>query len=329
MATNKNKQLLSVKDLKTHFFTSYGVVKAADGVNLDVYKREAVGLVGESGSGKSVTALSIMWLVPSPPGKIVQGKVIYKGEDLLKLSEKEMISTRGKEISMVFQDPLTFLNPVLRIDDQIAEVITAHQNKTKKEAKEEVIEVLKSVRIPYPVEVAKSYPHQLSGGMRQRVTIAIAISCNPSLLIADEPTTALDVTIQAQILELIKELRQVLDTSLMLITHDLGVVAEVCDRVYVMYAGRVVEHADIFSLFDDPLHPYTSGLLKSALSIDEFHKELYSLEGSVPNLVNPPSGCRFHPRCPEALAICAETAPFMHAEKNSERAVACWLYQED
>jgi len=230
---------------------------------------------------------------------------------------------------MVFQDPLTYINPVLRIDDQIAEAIRIHQGKTKNEAHDEVIDVLKRVNIPSPEEVAKSYPHQLSGGMRQRVLIAIAISCNPSLLIADEPTTALDVTIQAQILELIKELRQELDTSLMLITHDLGIVAEVCDRVYVMYAGQIVEQADIYQLFEDPKHPYTTGLLKSALSIDQFRKELFILEGNVPSLIDPPSGCRFHPRCPHVMTICKQDSPLLTPEGNSGRTVACWLFNEE
>jgi oligopeptide/dipeptide ABC transporter ATP-binding protein len=268
-----------------------------------------------------------MRLVPTPPGKIINGKVFYKGKDLLNLSEKEMISIRGREISMVFQDPLTFLNPVLRIDDQIAEAVNIHQHKTKEEAKKEAVEILKKVRISSPEQIAKSFPHQLSGGMRQRVLIAMAVSCNPSIMIADEPTTALDVTIQAQILELIKELRKELDTSMILITHDLGIVAEVCDRVYVMYAGQVVEHADIFRIFENPLHPYTSGLLKSALSIDQFSKELYTLEGSVPNLVNPPSGCVFHPRCPYAKDICNQKQPIL-SKKEYGHTVACWLYQE-
>lgn len=328
MALGEN-DLLTVQELKTYFYTSYGVVKAVDGVNLKVQKQEAIGVVGESGSGKSVTALSIMKLVPSPPGKIINGKILYKGEDILGISERDMTAIRGKEISMVFQDPLTYLNPVLRIDDQIAEAIIIHQGKTKKEASDEVIDVLKRVNIPSPEEVAKSYPHQLSGGMRQRVLIAIAISCNPSLLIADEPTTALDVTIQAQILELIKELRQELDTSLMLITHDLGIVAEVCDRVYVMYAGQIVEQADIYQLFEDPKHPYTSGLLKSALSIDQFRKELFILEGNVPSLIDPPSGCRFHPRCSQVMPICKQNQPPLTHEVNSGRTVACWLFNEE
>jgi oligopeptide/dipeptide ABC transporter ATP-binding protein len=322
-----NASLLSIQNLKTYFYTSYGVVKAVDGVSLNVRKGEAVGVVGESGSGKSVTALSVMRLIPSPPAKIIDGKILYKGNDILGLSEKEMISIRGKEISMVFQDPLTFLNPVLRIEDQIAEAITMHQGKSKAEAKEEVIKVMERVHIPSPLEVARSYPHQLSGGMRQRVLIAIAISCNPSILIADEPTTALDVTIQAQIIELIKELRHELDTSMILITHDLGIVAEVCDRVYVMYAGHVVEQADIYPIFEDPKHPYTQGLLKSALSIDQFSKELYTLEGSVPSLVNTPSGCLFHPRCPYVKEICREKIPIL-AERSEGHSVACWLYNE-
>ena len=327
MVSTTSTSLLSVQDLKTYFYTSYGVVKAIDGVSLEVNKGEVVGLVGESGSGKSITALSILRLVPTPPGRIINGKVFYKGKDLLNLSEKEMISIRGKEISMVFQDPLTFLNPVLRIDDQIAEAVSIHQRKTKEEAKKEVLEILKRVRISSPEQIAKSFPHQLSGGMRQRVLIAMAVSCNPSIMIADEPTTALDVTIQAQIIELIKELRHELDTSMILITHDLGIVAEACDRVYVMYAGHVVEQADIYPIFEDPKHPYTQGLLKSALSIDQFSKELYTLEGSVPNLVNPPSGCLFHPRCPYTKEICREKMPIL-AERSKGHSVACWLYNE-
>jgi len=318
--------LLSAEDLKTYFFTSSGVVHAVDGVSFYVDENEAVGIVGESGCGKTMSAFSVMRLVPSPPGRIVAGKVLYRGKDLLKLSDDEMRQIRGKEIAMVFQDPMTYLNPVLRIKDQLGESITLHQG--KKNIEVEVQEALELVRIPAPRRVANGYPHELSGGMRQRVLIALALVSHPSLLIADEPTTALDVTIQAQILELLKEIRRETMTSLILISHDLGLIAEACERVYVMYAGHMVEHAKIIDLYENPKHPYTIGLLKSVLSIDEFKEDLYVINGSVPNLIDPPSGCRFHPRCPECMAKCTEEVPprviLRRGDKMHE--VSCWLF---
>ncbi|MEE9548775.1 MAG: ABC transporter ATP-binding protein [Candidatus Binatia bacterium] len=313
--------LLEVKGLKTHFHTTMGLIKAVDGVDLRVLEGEAVGLVGESGCGKTMTAHSIVRLVPMPPGIIEDGQIWFRGTDLLSLPEHEMRNWRGQKISVVFQDPMTYLNPVLKIEKQIAEVIT-HEPKEKT-----IIELLESVGIPEPAKIARAYPHELSGGMRQRVLIAIAVANNPPLLIADEPTTALDVTVQAQILELIRTIKEKQGTSLLLITHDLGVVAEMCDRVYVMYAGKVVESADVFSIFEDPLHPYTQGLLKSALSIAEFRENLETIEGTVPDLINPPLGCRFHNRCPKAMPICKETEP-PFAEAKAGCQVSCWLYSD-
>jgi ABC-type dipeptide/oligopeptide/nickel transport system ATPase component len=270
------------------------VVRAVDGVSFYIDENEAVGIVGESGCGKTMSAFSVMRLVPSPPGRIVGGKIFYRDRDLLKISDNEMRQIRGKQIAMVFQDPMTYLNPVLRIKDQLGESIILHQGKKNIEA--EVQKALELVQIPAPKRVAKGYPYELSGGMRQRVLIALALVSQPSVVIADEPTTALDVTVQAQILELLKQIRLEVKTSLILISHDLGLIAEACDRVYVMYAGRMVEHAEIIELYENPKHPYTVGLLKSVLSIDEFKEDLYVINGSVPNLIDPPSGCRFHPR---------------------------------
>lgn len=317
--------ILIVENLKTHFHTTYGVVKAVDGVDLAVSRREAVGLVGESGCGKTATALSIMRLIPTPPGRIIDGKVLYKGADLLKLGEEGVRRIRGREISMVFQDPLTFLNPVFKVGYQIAETILEHQTEARDEVEEKVIEILTRVGIPAASKVVDYYPHQLSGGMRQRVLIAMALSCNPSLVIMDEPTTALDVTIQRQVLELIKKLISDFDMSMLLITHDLGVVAEICDYIYIMYAGKIVEQADIFSIFEGPRHPYTIGLLNSALSIDEFKKELIALEGAVPDLIDPPAGCRFHPRCALAKNICHEKEPPLLQVEDGHK-VRCWLH---
>jgi len=318
--------LLLVKNLKTYFYIRQGIVRAVDGIDLAIPRRKAVGLVGESGCGKSATALSIMRLLPSPPGKIVDGEVFYKGKDLLKFSEKGLRKIRGEEISMVFQDPLTFLNPVFTIGNQIRETILEHQSARvrKSEVKKKVVELLERVGIPAASDVVEYYPHQLSGGMRQRTLIAIALSCNPSLVIMDEPTTALDVTIQRQILELIKGLIEDFDMSLMLITHDLGVVAEICDFVYIMYAGRIVEQANVYTIFERAKHPYTIGLLNSALSIEEFKKKLVGLDGSVPDLMDPPPGCKFHPRCPLMKGVCSqEEPPLVQVEPG--HAVRCWL----
>ena len=327
MDLTQENELLSVKNLKTYFYLSQGVVKAVDGIDLSISKKKAIGLVGESGCGKSATALSIVRLLPSPPSKILDGEVLFKGIDLLKLSEKELRKIRGKEISMVFQDPMTFLNPVLKIGEQISEAILEHQSVKKSDVKKKVVELLEHLGIPAAPDVVDYYPHQLSGGMRQRVLIAIALSCNPSLVVMDEPTTALDVTIQRQILELIKGLIKDYDMSLMLITHDLGVVAEICDFIYIMYAGKIVEQADVYTIFEGAKHPYTQGLLASALSIEEHKKDLIGLEGNVPDLMNPPSGCKFHPRCNSIKDICRkEEPPLMQLE--SGHLVRCWLEQE-
>lgn len=318
------KELLDVQNLKTYFFTSYGVVKAVDNINMKVDERESIGVVGESGCGKTMTAMSIMRLIP-PPGKIVDGKIFFKGRNLMELTEEKMRRVRGKEISMVFQDPNTYLNPVMTVQNQIAEAIKLHQQIKNSEIKEKVISLLRLVGVPSPERVISYYPHQMSGGMLQRVMISIALSCNSSLIIADEPTTALDVTIQAQILDLLKELRNKLGTSILLITHDLGVVAELCDRMYLMYAGKVVEHGDVIEIFENPKHPYALGLLESTKSISGFKKVLLTLDGVVPDLVNPPSGCRFHPRCRQARVICMKKEP-PSIEIESGHAVSCWLF---
>ncbi|MEM2908313.1 MAG: ABC transporter ATP-binding protein [Candidatus Hadarchaeales archaeon] len=324
------KPLLEVKGLKTYFFMEEGVVKAVDGVSFDVQKGEILGLVGESGCGKSVTALSILRLIPSPPGKIVAGKVIFKGRDLLKLSDEEMRRLRGKEISMIFQDPHTALNPVFTIGDQIAEPIELHQVIEERvispeEVPKKVVEMLKLVGMPDPEVRVVEYPHQFSGGMKQRAMIAMMLSCNPSLLIADEPTTALDVTIQAQILELMKELRRKLNTSILIITHNLGVIAQMCDRVAVMYAGNIVEEADLITLFEDPKHPYTQALLKAIPKADVSRGKLVTIPGMVPSLVNPPPGCRFHPRCPFAMEVCTKEDP-VTIEVEKGHSVRCHLF---
>lgn len=316
--------LLEVKDLQTHFFTDDGTAKAVDGVSFKLEKGKTIGIVGESGSGKSVTSLSVMRLIASPPGKIVAGEIIFKGQDLLKLDEEEMQKIRGNEISMIFQEPMTSLNPVYTVGNQINEVLILHQGMNKKEATKRSIEMLELVGIPSPEQRVNEYPHQLSGGMRQRVMIAMALACHPSLLIADEPTTALDVTIEAQILELMKELNDRLGTSMMLITHDLGVVAEVADSVMVMYAGEVVEYATVRDLFETPQHPYTQGLMGSMPDIEADVEKLDTIEGIVPSLYNMPSGCYFHPRCKYAKKICEEVHPSMTKMENRE--VRCHRY---
>ena len=291
--------LLKIENLKTHFITSSGIIKAVDGVDLEIKKGETLGLVGESGCGKSVTALSILRLIQTPPGKIASGKIYFQGENLLELENREMRKIRGNKISMIFQEPMTSLNPVFTIGQQIAEVIILHQKLKKKEAYGKTIEMLKKVSIPSPEQRIKEYPHQLSGGMRQRVMIAMALSCNPKLLLADEPTTALDVTIQAQILELIGKLKEEINMSVMLITHDLGIVAEICQTVAVMYAGKIVELGDVFSIFEDTLHPYTKGLLASAARLEaggEKKLRLAAIPGTVPHPSEFLEWCRFEPR---------------------------------
>lgn len=316
--------LLQVKGLKTYFYTDDGVAKAVDGVSFDLRKGETIGIVGESGSGKSVTSLSVIRLIASPPGKIVDGEIIYKGKDILKVSDDDIRSIRGNEISMIFQEPMTSLNPVFTVGNQINEVLMLHQGMNKKEATVKSIEMLKLVGIPSPEQRVNEYPHQLSGGMRQRVMIAMALACNPSLLIADEPTTALDVTIEAQILELMKELKDKLGTSIMLITHDLGVVAEVADTVLVMYAGEVVEYSEVNNLFKKPLHPYTEGLMGSMPDIEIEVDKLETIEGIVPSLYNMPTGCYFSPRCRYAKDICKTKHPDMITV--NDRQVRCHMY---
>jgi oligopeptide/dipeptide ABC transporter ATP-binding protein len=326
---NNNKPLLEVKGLKTYFYTEDGVVRAVDGVSFEVYPGEVLGLVGESGCGKSVTSLSIMRLI-SKPGRIDEGQILLDGQDLLKLPEDEMIKVRGNRISMIFQQPQTALNPVFRVGDQLAEVLDVHQDLGKDAGWKRAVALLKMVGVPDPERRAEAYPHELSGGMAQRVMIAMALACVPELLIADEPTTALDVTIQAQILDLMRDLRREMGTSVILITHDLGVVAEMAERVAVMYAGEIVEQTDVNTLFDQPLHPYTQGLIGSIPVLGEIKERLDVIPGSVPNLINLPPGCRFAPRCQArfkyACTICAEVKPEL-VEVKPGHLVRCWLYQ--
>ncbi len=324
----KNEIILSVKGLQTHFKTDDGIVKAVEDVSFELSSKETLGIVGESGSGKSVTNLSLIKLIPSPPGKIVGGEVLFEGEDLVKVPEKEMRRIRGNKISMIFQDPMTCLNPFLRISTQLIEVFVLHQKMNKKQAYQEAIQMLKLVGIPSPENRVDDYPHQFSGGMRQRVMIAMALSCKPKILIADEPSTALDVTIQAQILELMKDLSTQLNTATIMITHDLGVVAGICDNVCVMYAGSIVEKAPTAELFKTPKHPYTQGLLKSIPKLGSKKEDkLYSVQGQPPNLINLPDCCPFYPRCEFAMEICTKKMPeTLPVDQNRE--VKCWLYHE-
>lgn len=320
--------LLEIKGLRTHFNTYAGVVKALDGVNISVHEGKTLGVVGETGCGKSVTALSVLRLIPNPPGDIVAGEVLLRGEDLLKNSEKDMRHIRGNRISMVFQDPYASLNPLYTVGEQVIRVIRLHQQLSKEQAQEKTLSMFERVGLPNPDRILKSYPFELSGGMQQRVMIALALSSSPDLLIADEPTTALDVTIQAQILRLMRELKNELNTSIMLITHDLGVIASMCDRVAVMYAGTVVEHASILQLFQDPKHPYTQGLLDAIPVVGKAKKRLAVIPGTVPNLIHPPSGCRFHPRCTHAMPKCREAKP-AEMEVDEGRFVTCFLYGDE
>ena len=325
---NCENVLLNIKNLKTCFFTERGVIPAVDGVDIEVKRGKVIGLVGESGCGKSVTALSILRLIASPPGKIVEGKITFEDKkNLLDLSLNEIQSIRGNDISMIFQEPMTSLNPVYTVGKQVGEAFTIHQSVNKKDVKEKVIDMFNLVGIPEPEKRFNSYPHQLSGGLRQRVMIALALSCHPKLLIADEPTTALDVTIQAQILNLMKQLQKETHTSIIMITHDLGVIAEISDDVYVMYTGRIVEHADVFELFDNPLHPYTLGLMKSILveTVRKKNEDLYCIEGIVPNLLYLPKGCKFYPRCEKRIDICREKEPEL-IDIGNNHFVRCWLY---
>jgi oligopeptide/dipeptide ABC transporter ATP-binding protein len=329
VAKTDQKPLLEVKNLKTHFFTEDGVVHAVDGVDFAVYPGEILGLVGESGCGKSVSALSVMRLV-SKPGKVLEGEILLDGVDLLKLPEEEMMKVRGNRISMIFQQPQTALNPVFRVGDQISEVLSIHQDFGKEAGEKRAVELLKMVGIPDAERRAQAFPHELSGGMAQRVMIAMALACVPELLIADEPTTALDVTIQAQILDLVLEMREKMGTSVILITHDLGVIAETAERVAVMYAGEIVEQAEVGELFDHPLHPYTQGLIGSIPILGKIKERLDVIPGNVPNLIDPPPGCRFAPRCTAranyGLKICNEADPQLEEVKPGHF-VRCWLYQ--
>ena len=321
-----NDSLLDVRNLRTYFYTDEGIVYALDDVSFSVGKGETLGIVGESGSGKSVAALSVMRLVQTPPGKIVSGEILMHGrENLLSLSKKEMRAVRGGKIAMIFQEPMTALNPVYTIGSQIMESPRIHRGMSRREARKTAIEMLEKVGIPMPEKRANDYPHQLSGGMRQRAMIAIALCCNPELLICDEPTTALDVTIQAQILELINNLKKELNTSVIMITHDLGVVAQVSERVLVMYAGKVMEHGRAKDVFTSPRHPYTKALLESIPTVENASARLRSIEGMVPSLSNRPSGCLFHPRCVHRMEVCETRRPGLLTDGDG-RQVRCWLY---
>jgi len=330
LADNNDQLLLDVSDLKTYFFTEDGVVKAVDGVDFDIKRGEILGLVGESGCGKSVTVLSIMRLV-GIPGRIVSGEVIFENQDLLKSSEREIQDIRGNQISMIFQQPQSSLNPVFTIGEQLTEVFQIHTDMSKDKARDRAVELLHVVGIPDADKKASAYPHEMSGGQAQRVMIAMALALRPSLLIADEPTTALDVTIQAQILDLMRDLRDQMGTAIILITHDLGVVAEIADRVAVMYAGQIVEGATVTNLFDSPLHPYTQGLINSIPILGEEKHRLDVIKGTVPDLIDLPPGCRFAPRCQaredHELSICLKEIPD-HKHVQLNHSVRCWLYHD-
>lgn len=316
-----SEPLLKVEGIKTYFLVPSGIVRAVDGVSLDVAKNETVGLVGESGCGKSTLALSITRMIYRP-GRIVEGRVMFQNRNIVEMSEEEIAAIRGRLVSMVFQDPMSYLNPVMKVEDQVAEGILAHFGGDRRQALIRAGQVLEAVRLER--KVMGMYPHHLSGGMRQRVMIAIALSCRPSLIIADEPTTALDVTTEAQVLTLLRGLTQDFRISLLLVTHNLGIVAETCDKVYVMYAGKIVEKSDVYSFFSHPTHPYSQGLLRGAVGIDESVEDFPVIGGIVPSLIDPPSGCRFHPRCTYAMPICREKEPELRGSSNA--LVACWLY---
>jgi len=318
--------LLRVEDLHTHFFTRTGVVKAVDGVSFDLQRGETLGIVGESGSGKSVTALSIMRLIPSPPGRIVSGNLTFEGRDLLSLNKRELRRLRGSAISMIFQDPMTSLNPVFTIGYQLKETLQAHLKLSNRQAESRAAELLERVGIPMPAKRLKDYPHNFSGGMRQRVVIAMALACNPKLIIADEPTTALDVTIQAQILDLLRSLREDFQTAVLLITHDLGVVATTCDRIVVMYGGKVLETGTVDEIFISPRQPYTQGLLHSIPRLDlPRGAPLTPIPGSPPDMLHPPKGCPFMPRCPFVVERCAQTMPpLLDVTGSVAHRAACW-----
>ena len=321
--------LLQVKDLKTYFYTDDGVIKAVDGVDFAIKRGETLGMVGESGCGKSITSLSILRLIQEPPGKIVSGEIWFKGEELLKKNPEEMRKIRGNKISMIFQEPMTSLNPVYTIGEQISETIRFHQKLDKKKALKKTIELLKLVSLPFPETRVHDYPHELSGGQRQRVMIAMALSCKPDLLIADEPTTALDVTIQAQILELIKKLKDEIGMSILMITHDLGVIAEVSDNVIVVYAGKVLEYADVKTIFCNPRHPYTIALQNSIpLISNRPGKKLEAIQGEIPDPLALPSGCKFYPRCKFAIDLCRQEEPELEKIEDNHF-VRCWMYNKE
>jgi peptide/nickel transport system ATP-binding protein len=322
------ERLLEIRGLKTHFDTDDGVVRAVDGVDLTIDRGETLGVVGESGCGKTVTAMTVLKLIQMPPGRIAAGSILWQGRDLVPLEPNEMRKIRGKEIAIIFQEPMTSLNPVYTVGDQIAEVIRLHEGMNRRDAMDRTVEMLRLVNISTPERRVRDYPHQFSGGMRQRVMIAMALSCNPKLLIADEPTTALDVTIQAQILDLLGEMKSRFGMAIMLITHAMGVVAETTQRVVVMYAGRVVEEASVERLFAHPLHPYTQGLIRSIPRIDTSvgkKQRLEAIAGLVPSLIDPPPGCRFAPRCKFATPACTEAVPELRAV-DTDHKVACILY---
>lgn len=323
---SNSQNLLDIKHLSIHYKTDDGIVYAVDDLDLSLGYGETLGFVGETGAGKTTTALGIMQLVPNPPGKIVSGEIYLEGENLLEKSEREMQDIRGSKIAMIFQDPMTSLNPVITVGEQIAEMIQLHESVTKEESLRKAEQMLETVGIRK--ERAKDYPHQFSGGMKQRVVIAIALACNPSLLIADEPTTALDVTIQAQVLDLMKNLKDKYKTSMIMITHDLGIVAEICDKVAIMYAGNAVEYADKRSLYLNPLHPYTNGLFNSIPDLDIDQEELPVIKGLTPDPTNLPSGCAFHPRCPKAMAKCSLSKP-PKIEVEKGHFVNCFIYENN
>lgn len=320
--------VLEVNDLQTYFVTRWGVVKAVDGVSFNLRKGETLGIVGESGSGKSVTVLSMMRLVPSPPGHIVGGEVFLEGENILELPEKDMEKVRGSRIAMVLQDPMTALNPVFDIEDQVGEALKIHEGLKGQSLKETVVDMLRKVRIPAPDVRMKDYPHQLSGGMRQRVVGAIGISCNPAVLIADEPTTSLDATIQAQYLRLLRELQESTGVGIIFITHDFGIVAKMCDRVAVMYAGKIVEQGDVRQIFNNPQHPYTEALINSVPKMEENVERLYSIPGNPPNLWELETECSFADRCPKVMDKCRESYPPTY-EIGQGQVAACWLLEEN
>lgn len=319
------KTLVEFKDVHTYFYTEAGTVKAVNGVSYKIKEGETVCVVGESGCGKSVTALSLMRLIAAPQGEIVKGNISFDGKDITSLSEEEMMSIRGNDISMIFQEPMTSLNPVFTVGNQIMESIMLHQKLDKKQARDKAIEMIKLVGIPRAEAIVDSYPHELSGGMRQRIMIAMALSCNPKLLIADEPTTALDVTIQAQILDLMRDIKQKTQTSIMLITHDLGVVAEMADYVVVMYAGKVIEEGPVNDIFKNPLHPYTRGLLKSKPVINQETDRLYSIPGQVPNPIGMKDSCYFHERCEHCMEVCKTQIPTIKYYDEQHK-ISCFLY---